>query len=80
MWDLPGGRYDVENLDNLDLQRVGACIFVIDAQVCTYPLAAGEIHTDCPNKTRPSKATILTKHEGSYSPVQMPKQSWEYRM
>ncbi|CAD6569931.1 MAG: hypothetical protein CYPHOPRED_003659 [Cyphobasidiales sp. Tagirdzhanova-0007] len=32
MWDLPGGRYDVENLDNLDLQRVGACIFVIDAQ------------------------------------------------
>lgn len=32
-WDLPGGRYDVENLDNLDLQTVGACLFVIDAQV-----------------------------------------------
>lgn len=32
-WDLPGGRYDVEHLDNLDLQTVGACLFVIDAQV-----------------------------------------------
>jgi hypothetical protein len=32
-WDLPGGRYDVEHLENLDLQSVGACLFVIDAQV-----------------------------------------------
>lgn len=32
-WDLQGGRYDVENIDDLDLHNVGACIFVVDGQV-----------------------------------------------
>ena len=32
-FDLPGGRYDVENISEIDLQRVGACLFVVDGLV-----------------------------------------------